>query len=232
VSAWRWTVLLASFGCATSGPATTELDAHFDAPAAQQAQSIALDLYARAQTAREAAHRAKHPTARAEHAERAWLWLQAAIVEAERVEIERGMNAARARARQAAEARAREAHALQAAQNELARVQAARAAAERDALAGQPHPRGTPRAERARLDARAAARLRERSRLVLAAAMAMGADDTQQQPVRAWIARSEAAHAKPRAQRAAAERALEAAERALEIARAAGQPPSGEAAPR
>ncbi|MCB9613586.1 MAG: hypothetical protein H6721_28165 [Sandaracinus sp.] len=181
--------------CASPGRrATVDLVPFFEAEGVAEARRDAPDLVAAADLAREDAERAAEEgdgKAADDHATRARLWLDAALVEAERIRLDRERRAIL----EEAEAAAAEADALEAervaiaararheAAAEVARVQmqAAFAAAERLEERGRRH-RG-PDVDRTRRDAAIA--LEARTQLLVAAARALGATDEELAPLEA-----------------------------------------------
>lgn len=97
----RMTLLLALQFCACTGgsPQRRSTPDPFATPAVQRARRVAGDLYMRAVRARQLAVVSEEPSERAAAARRAQLWLQAATLEAQRVEDERKRVELAARAR-------------------------------------------------------------------------------------------------------------------------------------
>jgi hypothetical protein len=228
---------LLMLGVLASSSACGERAARSELPALQfaradvvAAQRGAPDLYARAEQARKLALAADDADEQADHAQRARLWLEAAVTEARRIEQARATGAAEARIAAAEAQRVaaeRERSELEEAARREAEAQRTRdalvqafALADSDALGG--------RARDRKLDAervRAADVLAARAKLTLAAAVALGLDSKRSEA----LAAGSAARRTPRSafeRLAAARVALEQAESALGEARAAQPGPS------
>jgi hypothetical protein len=219
------------------GAACGERAVRSDLPALQfaradvlEAQRGAPELYARAEQARKLALAADDGTEQADHAQRARLWLAAALTEARRIDQARATSAAEARIAAAETQRVaaeRERSELEETARRAEEGQHARDAlivafelADRDALGGKA---GDHKLDAARVQA--AVVLEARAKLTRAAAAALGAQRG---------AESEAVSAARRAPRSSFERladaksSLEQAELALGEARAALPEPSAE----
>ena len=215
-------IALSSACAATRSAAPADaLAARFALADAQRANTLAPDLYARAERARAEAREADDESARKDHTVRARLLLDAAIAEADRIAAEREGAAADARADRSVEERAalerRRLDLEQAAARELA-AQAARAEAER-ALAPATSAHRESDAERVK----AASFLCDRAALTLAGALALGlpattADALERTIAAARLIQSSTARVK------AAKHALERVQEALETTRAALPP--------
>ncbi len=198
---WFCAAILASellAGCGGTSPPPLRLNEVFGSARVAVARREAPDLYARAELARREAERAQargDREAAQDHATRARLLLEAAIVEAERIALE----GERLEALRIADEAATAAAAAEQARHELERERVhARAAAlaraqmqEAWAQAAQEEARRFRRrsAELTAARRRAALALRDRARLVLAAARALGADAAQVEQVAATLPR-------------------------------------------
>ncbi|MCB9595782.1 MAG: hypothetical protein H6719_23875 [Sandaracinaceae bacterium] len=230
-------------GCGPGAPrATASLRERLTSDEAAAARERAPDLIARVEHAMDradAAERAGDEAGAADHTTEARLFLEAALAEAARVEdederanLEQQVATLLARARRDEEAR-------ETIDRGLARADAA-AAARAEALAAlalaetdeaRPARRARVSLEQAADLRHAAAALRARARLTLAAARALGADEAALADSNAALAASEAATGDPQAALAAADRAHHAALRALGAQRAGldGPGPDGAA---
>jgi hypothetical protein len=207
------------------------LDAAFAGDAAKRARTLAPDLYAEADRARHEASRAKGPAARREHEETAHLFLAAAVAEGERIDLDRERARLDAEVERLVAARVEHERARLAAEAQLGRRDAARAARVESASVLDPRAyEGTTRsrAEREQADRAAAAFVLDRAELLLAAATALGLPDETRVEARGVIDGARNAGASAHAGLRRARLALAAAERALATARnarpAAGQP--------
>jgi flagellar motor protein MotB len=211
--------------CATAPRAHgSTLDPLFASARLGRVRELAPDLLARAQRARQDALDARTTDARSDHELRARLLLQAAEVEADRIEIERKTAALQQRsdaaeAARAADERARllaEAQAKQAEAARLAQAEAAAAFAPLELTAA-----ATPgRVPSAQAREQAASFFVKRARLTLTAAVALGADAAMVGDAQAKLQAAQATQTGPSAPLTAAQNALLAAERALGSARA------------
>jgi hypothetical protein len=204
------------------------LEARFAEPDARRARAEAPDLHARAERAwRDARSTRNDAATRADHQTRARLLLDAAVAEADRIELDRVAAAAEARYASAIEARADVERQAFDVSREIAREQAARVAraeAERASRRDEIDrtSRGRPK-EREVMRAQLAEQLRRRALLTLAAATALGLSDQRSLDLEQTIARGEHSPTGTTAL-AAARAAMAAAERALADARATPSP--------
>ncbi len=223
--AWLLSFLLLLAACAGAPRAQhSSLAALFSDAQVQAARAAAPDLLARAERARKDADSASAAAARADHELRARWLLQAALVETERIAIERRRSQLQQQIDDAEQARAQDEHARAVAQAQLEVLQASQLA-QRQAEAGfaQVQQAAAGRGERAGSSterAQAVAFLVQRTRLVAAAARALGASGGVAADVDAKL---DAAQAAPGGSAQALERALAAfgsAQQALGSARA------------
>lgn len=239
MSRFAWTASLAvacglagaaaACGGAAATPGRRLLDERFDAPAVAEARRVAPDLVAAAERARALAERARargEAAAAADETTRARLLLEAALVEARRVREERAREEAEDEVRALTLAALRD----EAARAELDRENARRAALRvlRDELAralaraeaSEPR-RGGRLASGDPADARRAAEaLAARARLLMGAAVALGAPPPAVARAEAALERHALATGDPARALAAADEARRAAETALGLARA------------
>jgi hypothetical protein len=219
-------VLCALTAACARAPAVAPVADALDARRTARAAELAPDLYGRALRARREAASAGERAARENANARAELWMEAALVEAERIEAQRAASAAEARTLQAEARRVAAQREREQLERELALAEAgriARARAER-MLAGGALAEAAQHGDDAALAAATAFAL-ERASLLLAAARALGLDDASAAPLTSRLA-SLTAQAASRARLRAALALLEALERALGSARAARPGPS------
>lgn len=229
-SAPCFVALVALAGCAATSTRISPFDARASAPEALRARELAPDLFARATQARDEAARAADPEVARDHEQRADLLLETAIVEAERVEIDRRRAGLELRIEHALAARAEQERARRETEAALERADAAsiaRREAERAfAQAELDETRRFPSTERER--AQTADVLQQRATLVLAAASALGLADAERERAQAALDAAAPVRGGGAGRLARARDALEAAERALGEARTAAPGPSPE----
>ncbi len=217
-------------GAATSG--TTTFDVARDGADARRAHELAPDLVAGAERAHADARAATADDARHDHEARAMALLDAAIVEAQRIKLDRKLGARDAETERLVRERAEHEGARVAAVHESARLEAARHARAEAVrvfgLAERDEATRVPKAERERLHAEAAAFLLQRAELVLAAAQALGLAADGRTASEAALAKARAAPGSATERLRLAQSAIESAERALGRARAAQPGPSPE----
>jgi hypothetical protein len=224
-------LVLGTWGCgsATPPPGRRFLEERFDAPEVADARRVAPDLVAAAERARDEAERARargDEDAAADETTRARLLLEAALVEARRIREERARQQAENEvsellatamrdeaARAAIERENTRRAALAVLQEELARAIARAEATE--PRRGARLPSGDPSEA-----ARAAQALAARARLLLGAAMVLGAPAEDVVRAESALERHGLAAADPQRALAAADEARRAAETALGRARA------------
>lgn len=232
-------LLLASCGGAGAG-LTTDLRDRLGSPEGHVARERAPDVVAEVEealSAAEAAERAGDRDAAADHVTRARLLLDAAQAEAARIADEEERRRVEARVAEASERARRDEEAREALAIELRRAAAARAAREEaeQALAlserdeARPGRRVRVSLEEAQDLRRAAAALRARARLTVAAAQALGAPAEALTAVEAALQASEQARTDAVAALAAADRAHAEALRALGAARRSAEGPAPDA---
>ena len=214
---WFGALLLGMLGPACGGATASrgELDnERFTSSDAERARRLAPDLVARAEQQRAEATRlleAGEPLVWQDHATAARLWLDAAIVEAQRVELEERRLSLEAETEQADESFARltaERRELEAEARRQQAAEVARQVAERVLADGGPDGQGrrTPSAETRR---QAIDVLSTRARLLLAAAQAMGATPTAVAPIEQLLAQAVAQRGVPGQALVLADRALQ-----------------------
>lgn len=236
-----------ALGCgASERPSIRLLADRFAGPRVARARVVAPDLLAAAEEARtaaEAAHARGDADAEDDELTRSRLYLEAALVEARRADEEVARVAAEHAAQEAEDAARRDEEARLAIEQETTRLASARVAetelARALARAQTSEPRRGARLPSGDLeDARIAARaLARRARLLLAAAVALGAIESETRPVDAQLAACEAAlaarargaEAQVSDALAAADAARRGAESALGAARARIGAPGAEA---